>query len=239
MTCLQPLPRHSGVDISQEYRRRFGGNAAYRDAVWATLNREFFQRFVTESDTVLDLGAGWGEFIRTIRAARRLALDLNEEMPARVGPGIEAVVHDFLNPWPIDDAAVDVVFSSNVFEHMPDKAALQGVLAEALRVLRPGGTLICLGPNIRFLAGEYWDFWDHHVPLSDRSLAEALELTGFNLTSVVPRFLPYTMSQGFQPPQCLVRWYLRFPSLWWIFGRQFLVVASKPKLVARATADIA
>jgi len=222
---------HPGVDISREYRRRFSGNAAYRDAVWSTINREFFQQFVKETDTVLDLGAGWGEFIRTIRAARRLALDLNAEMPTRVGPGVEAFVHDFRHPWPLAEASVDVVFSSNVFEHMPDKDTLQGVLAEALRVLRPGGTLVCIGPNIRFLPDAYWDFWDHHVPLSDRSLAEVLELTGFTLRSVVPRFLPYTMSQGFQPPTCLIRWYLRLPLLWRVFGKQFLVVASKPAML--------
>jgi dolichol-phosphate mannosyltransferase len=50
-----------------------------------------------------------------------------------------------------------------------------------------------MGPNIRFLAGEYWDFWDHHLALSDRSLAEGLENCGFNILENHDRILSYTM----------------------------------------------
>ena len=45
-----------------------------------------------------------------------------------------------------------------------------------------GGTLLILQPNIRFLADEYWDFVDHQLPLSDRSVVEALELLGLGRT---------------------------------------------------------
>lgn len=54
------------------------------------------------------------------------------------------------------------------------------------------------------------------------------ELTGVILDRVVPRFLPYSMSQGFRPPVRLVGWDLRCPPLWGFFGRQFLMVARKP-----------
>ena len=39
--------------------------------------------------------------------------------------------------------------------------------------------MVVLMPNIRYLAGRYWDYLDHHLPLTHLSLSEALELTGY------------------------------------------------------------
>ena len=86
---------------------------------------------------------------------------------------------------------------------------------------------MCLGPNIRYVGDRYWDFWDHHIPISDSSLAELLSLAGFTICEQIPRFLPFSMSTGFQPPPVLVALYLRCPVIWRIFGKQFLLVASR------------
>ena len=84
-----------------------------------------------------------------------------------------------------------------------------------------------MGPNIRYLPGSYWDFFDHHVILTERSLDEALSVTGFTVESAIARFLPYTMVGGPKYPLLLLRLYLNLPFLWWIKGRQFLVIASR------------
>ena len=214
-------------DLGREYERRFAATAPYREKVWKVLLQAFLQPLVPPRATVLDLGCGWGEFIRNVRADRRLAMDLNPEMPQRVGSGVETIQQDCSAPWRIEDASLDLVFTSNFFEHLPDRDALRRTLMEARRCLKPGGLLICLGPNIRYLHGAYWDFWDHFVPLTDRSLTEILTLSGFAVERVEPRFLPYTMSQGFNPPVFLLRVYLRMPLLWRFFGRQFLVIARR------------
>jgi SAM-dependent methyltransferase len=121
-----------------------------------------------------------------------------------------------------------VVFSSNFFEHLPGKEHLKKTLREAFRCLKPGGLLIAMGPNIKYLPGLYWDFFDHHTILTEASLAEVLVLTGFDLEKVVARFLPYTLVNAPQPPLILLKIYLALPWLWWIRGRQFLLVARKP-----------
>ena len=36
--------------------------------------------------------------------------------------------------------------------------------------------MIALGPNIKYLPGSYWDFWDHFLCLTEMSLGEALEV---------------------------------------------------------------
>jgi SAM-dependent methyltransferase len=107
---------------------------------------------------------------------------------------------------------------------LPTKQALSATLKEAGRALKPGGLLIALGPNIRYLNGQYWDFYDHYLALSDLSMAEALEINGFNVKERIDRFLPYTMAER-QPPLIFLSIYLRFPMLWKFFGKQFLVVA--------------
>jgi hypothetical protein len=64
--------------------------------------------------------------------------------------------------------------------------------------------------------------------LTEASLAEALELEGFGIELAVPRFLPYTLTNAPEYPVFLLRLYLALPWLWWLWGRQFLVIAAKP-----------
>lgn len=196
--------------------------------MWQVLIEGFFQALVPRDGALLDLGSGYGEFINQISARRRLAMDLNPDARARVDAGVEFLQQSSTDRWPIDDGALDVVFTSNFLEHLPGKEAVAATVEQAFRCLRPGGRLICLGPNIRFLANEYWDFFDHLVPLSDRSLVECLQAQGYSIERVVPRFLPYTMSGRPPPPSAFIRLYLAMPQTWPVFGKQFLIVARKP-----------
>jgi len=215
-------------DLSLEYEQRFAALAHYRDEVWQLLVNDFFQQYVGANASLLDLGAGWGEFVRHVKAEQKYAMDLNPDMPARVGQGVELLQQDCSQRWLLEDRSLDIVFTSNFFEHLPDKDSLRRTLQEAHRCLKPGGRIVCLGPNIRFLPGTYWDFWDHFLPLTDRSLTEGLRLCGFAVERVEPRFLPYSMSQGWNPPLAFLKLYLNIPILWRLFGKQFLVVARRP-----------
>jgi SAM-dependent methyltransferase len=214
-------------DLGREYDQRFGGLEAYRDEVWKILTSRFFQRYVPSDGAVLDLGSGWGEFIRNIDARRKFALDLNAVSFDHVGAGVETILQTCWDRWPLQSDSLDVVFTSNLLEHLPSKLQIREALLEARRCLRPGGVLICLGPNIRYVGGAYWDYWDHEVPLSDWSMSELLEILDFQIDRRESRFLPYTMSDGFRPPVIFVRLYLRLPFLWKVFGKQFLLIARK------------
>jgi SAM-dependent methyltransferase len=215
-------------DLERAYRLRFDNIADYRDRVWKLLTRDFFQAYVPVASVVLDLGCGWGEFVRNIQARSKYGMDLNPESQRRLPPDVTFLKQDCAERWPLPDATLDVVFSSNFFEHLPTKASLRATLSEARRCLKPGGRLVCLGPNVRYLPGSYWDFWDHHLPLSERSLGELLELLGFDVEVRLARFLPYSMSQGFRPPLVFLAVYLKLRFLWPVLGKQFLIVARKP-----------
>jgi hypothetical protein len=94
--------------------------------------------------------------------------------------------------------------------------------------LKPGGKYLILGPNLRYLPGQYWDFYDHHLGLTHLSLSEALQLKGFNIESCIDRFLPFT-TQGALPTHPYLVWaYFKIPLVWKLLGKQFFVVAQKP-----------
>jgi SAM-dependent methyltransferase len=212
-------------DLYQQYDRRFAAATHYRDRVWKALTALYFQRFVPADSALLDLGSGYGQFINNIRARSKFAMDLNPSAKSLVGDDVTFFEQDCATRWPIESGTLDVVFTSNFLEHLPSKAAVRATLQEVARCLRPGGSIICLGPNVRFVPGAYWDFWDHHVALSDRSLAEVLDLAGLRVSHSIERFLPYTMSEGRQPPVAFLELYLRCPMIWPLLGKQFMVIA--------------
>lgn len=215
-------------ELQSIYERRFTDtNARYRRRLWQTLCATYFQALVPRDGAVLDLGCGYGEFINSISCGKKLAMDLNPKSAEFLDPEVTFHHNDCTQTWPVPESSLDVVFTSNFFEHLPDKLALKLTLLEARRCLKPGGKLIALGPNIRLVGGAYWDFWDHFLCLTDRSLSEALETNGFRIVRSVARFLPYTTVNQPQYPMLFVKAYLALPFASWLLGKQFLVVAEK------------
>lgn len=217
------------MDLAELYRHRFDPADRKRMArVWQVLCRHFFQRYVAPDDTVLDLGAGSCEFINAIACAHRIAVDPNPDVADHAAPGVRTVIASSTDLGPIGDGTVDVVFASNFFEHLPDTATFLATLGEIRRVLASGGRLLILQPNIRILGGAYWDFLDHHLPLTERTLVEALDLCGFRVREVRPRFLPYTSKSGLPRHPLLVRLYLMVPLAHRLLGGQAWVVGERP-----------
>lgn len=217
-------------ELKALYANRFDErDRAWKDDVWEILWRRVFSRWIGGVDTVLDLGAGYCEFINHAVATRRIAVDLNPETARTAAAGIEVHASSADDLAFLRSAEVDAVFTSNFLEHLPSKEAVARVLSEVHRVLKSGGCFILMGPNIRYLAGRYWDYFDHHVPLSDASICEILLLKGFQLKYVEPKFLPYTVKGTRLRWRWLIELYLRLrPLSSGLLGKQFLVIATKP-----------
>ena len=214
-------------ELTEIYERRFRSVEEYRIRIWEILTSCFFSKWVRPEHAVLDLGCGFGEFINNVKAGQRFGMDLNPATGAKLSKDVRFLEQDCSELWDLPNESLDIVFTSNFLEHLGNKDAVKSTLRQAHRCLRPGGKIIAMGPNIRFLPGSYWDFFDHHVILTERSLAEALSITGFNVEVAIARFLPYTMVGGPRYPLPFLRLYLMLPFLWWIKGRQFLVIASR------------
>lgn len=218
----------SSVDVQKLYRSRF--SEAERNAkqqIWRVLCEDFFSLFIRPSDTVLDLACGYGEFINAIDCGVRIAVDLNEESGAFLRSDVTFYNQSCAELDCIEDASLDVVFESNLFEHLADKAELQSVVETVYRKLKTGGRFIMMQPNLKYVGHAYWDFYDHTIPLTHLSCAELLRTCGFRLHTLIPRFLPYTTKGRIPQHPALVRLYLKVRPAWRILGKQFLIVAEK------------
>ena len=213
--------------LTQIYDKRFSGHEYYRNQVWKILVKQFFSKWIRSTDHILDLGCGYGEFINHTKCEVRHAMDLNPKTRSLMDKEIIFHEQDCSKPWEIESNSLDLVFTSNFFEHLRNKESLDCTVGEIKKALKPEGRLIAMGPNISVLKGKYWDFWDHHVPLSDQSLCELLQIHNFTIEQSESKFLPYNMVRVKERPLFLVSLYLKFPFLWKIFGKQFLIIAKK------------
>jgi len=224
---MKDLP-HSSSDLEQIYRERFSGLQAYRSRVWRMLGSKFFSRWIHADAVVLDLGCGYCEFINNISAAKKYGMDLNPDASGNAARDVTIFQQNTSSEWPLPEGALDVVFTSNFLEHLPDKAHLESTLRRAFLGLKHGGLFIAMGPNIKYVPGAYWDFIDHHIALTELSMAEVLRKCGFVIERITPRFLPYTMSGKTTYPLWMLQLYLALPFVWPLVGKQFLLVVRRP-----------
>lgn len=216
------------MQLEKLYRHRFEeADLPAKRAIWKVLCDDFFPKYIHETDVVVDIGAGYCEFINQIKAGRRIAVDLNPRVAEFAAPGVEVRHESCTELGSIEAGSADIVFMSNFLEHLPSKQMVLDTISAACRVLRPGGHLLILQPNVRLLPGEYWDFFDHHTPLTERSLVEAVTLVDMEPVDVIARFLPYTTKSALPQWPWLVRAYLRCRPAWWLLGKQSFVAARK------------
>lgn len=213
--------------VKDIYTDRFDKNKDQRDVLWKILCKDYFQKFIKKDETVLDLAAGYCEFINNIETKNKIAVDLNPRTKKMATKGVK--VYEALStslPKSLT-GKVDTVFTSNFFEHLDNKDELMKTLSESNRVLKKGGKIMVLQPNIKLVGGQYWDFVDHTLPITEKSLAEALELNGFKVTYQKTRFLPYTASNGKPIIPALIKLYLRLPPAQYFLGKQTFMIAKK------------
>ncbi|MDE7313839.1 MAG: class I SAM-dependent methyltransferase [Eubacterium sp.] len=222
-------------ELKALYELRFEEKLLHKkSAVWNVLCKYFFGKWVSPKDTVVDVAAGYCEFINCVKAKKKYAFDLNPDVAkfSKMGRGgVNAVVASCFDIGKyVGKEEVDVFFISNFLEHLPDKDAVGDLFKELVGLAKPGGRLLVLQPNIRLVGGAYWDFYDHKVALTEKSLAELAQMNGLKVELCIPRFLPYTMKSAFPQAPWVVWLYLKLmPFSGFVFGRQSFMVFRKPE----------
>lgn len=107
----------------------------------------------SRKQSLLEIGCGNGFFLEEAKArgyAEVCGVEPSSAAIASAVPGVrEHIVCDMMRPGLLAAESFDVVCLLQVFDHLPDPA---GVLAEAFRVLRPGGLVLILNHNIAALS---------------------------------------------------------------------------------------
>ncbi len=196
---------------------------ARREGVWRAICA-YLRRYHTREPVALELGAAYCDFINQVQARERHAVDISPELPQHAAPGVVTHVQSCTCMPQIRDAYFDLVFASNLFEHLAP-GQLTDTLNEIRRVLKPGGRLIAVQPNFKYCYADYFDDYTHVQVFTHVSLADRLAAAGFRIVAVHPRFLPFSMKSRLPKFPGLVSLYLRSPVK--PFAGQMLIVAEQ------------
>lgn len=216
----------------QEYFRTRFVYDPRRDGIWREVTRYIQKLYIKESDRVLDLGAGYCDFINHVVAKDRHAVDIFERLGEYAREGVQAHIQDCTDLSNFGDDSFDVVFASNLFEHLPHDELL-ATIEQIRRVLRRDGRLILLQPNFKYCYRTYFDDYTHLGVFTHMGMWDLLEMAGLEVEKMHARFLPVNMKSTLrlQLPMLplLVRAYLHSPIK--PLAGQMLVVARNRAVV--------
>jgi SAM-dependent methyltransferase len=191
------------------HRTRFQPDARRR-VLWQTLVACVFQKQIPPEAVVLELGAGYGDFINAVTARRRLAVDVWPGMVAHLEAGVEGLVTSITRLDGVPDSSVDYVFSSNCFEHVSQPDLVE-CLAQLRRKMKPGAMLSIVQPNFKYCFREYFDDYTHTAIYTAQGLSDLLAANGFRVVRCIPRFMPLTLKSRVPVHPWLIRLYLMSP----------------------------
>ena len=114
---------------------------------------------------------------------------LAEQLRAR-GYSVEQA---FTPPIPAADSSFAVVYADQVLEHMSGIDAARALVAEALRVLKPGGVFFVVVPDYLKERGFFWDIdYTHNFVTTERRVRQLMYDGGFEVKMVVRSIGPAT-----------------------------------------------
>lgn len=191
-----------------------------RVKVWRAIT-EYLQPHVGLDKTVLDLGAGYGDFINQIKAKKKYALDISPSVKSYINEDVIFINKPCTALEGIPTNSLDVVFASNLLEHL-DRTELDVTMKKVNKCLKKGGALILIQPNYRYAYKNYFDDYTHKAMFSHLSLVDAMFEYGFKPTKVVPKFLPLTLKSRLPKSYILTKLYLKSPIH--PLGKQMLLI---------------
>ena len=199
-TLALDLERLDGIkrNRAEQASRYFAENAAHWDEIRALhiADSEVEQAIIGLLPTgpiedLLDLGTGTGRMLSVLadRAERSVGIDYSREMLAVARANLEAagkrnwqVRHGDLYQLPFPGASFDVAVIHQVLHYLEDPVE---ALAEAARVLRPGGTLVVADFAPHEVAGLRDEHAHRWLGFADDQLADWLRQCGFECPSPV------------------------------------------------------
>jgi SAM-dependent methyltransferase len=211
------------------FKTRFGYDPR-RDMVWKEVVRWIQAKYIPADARVLDAGAGYCNFINHVVAKERYAVDVFSRFPDFAASGVQTRVASVTDMSFFDHDQFDVVFASNLAEHLT-RSDLILFLSEVRRILKLGGRLILMQPNFKYCAATYFDDYTHVQIFTDASLLDFLEAYGFQVEASYPKFMPVNMKSTLRlnlpALPLLVRAYLNSPFK--PFAGQLLMVSQNQK----------
>lgn len=194
-----------------------------RRSVWGAIAR-YVRRDAREVGTLMELGAGYCDFVNQFPADKKIAFDLNPEMRAYAGPDVDLRIEDATLLASVSNQSIDLIFASNFLEHL-EGDEVDSLLGRCFDVLRSSGKLILIQPNHRLCAESYFDDPTHKTIFDDANVGEWLARNGLKVRKLIPGFLPFSMNGRLPKSGVLTGLYLLSP--WKPLAAQMYVVAER------------
>lgn len=223
--------------LSKVYDTRFTEKlTTERYAVFKVLCTNFFDKFLpshskNDNFVVIDVAAGHCDFINNIGCndANKYAFDLNDYIDKHAASYVKTINDNVANISNyFQEGSVDLIFNSNFLEHI-EKPVIVKFLSDSYKLLKKGGEMWIMIPNIRYTGGAYWDYFDHITPLTERSIIEEGKTSGFEVKTIIKKFIPYSMNYSKKPRNpFIVKLYLwLMPLSGMFFGQQSFIILKK------------
>jgi len=133
---------------------------------------------IKKDKKILELGCGRGDFLNEfdLFGLHAYGVDISDYCK-KFFPNLKFKNVDLeKEKLPFDDNFFDIIYSKSIIEHFyyPDK-----VFNEAYRVLKPGGIIITLTPEWKYIYKSFYEDFTHRTPFTNVSLRDIHEMSGF------------------------------------------------------------
>jgi SAM-dependent methyltransferase len=172
-----------------------------RRVIWALIHRAN----LPAAPRILDAGCGTGRNLMDFQALGPAdGVDLSREaIEFCQRRGLHGVREAPIEDLPYEDGRFDLIFATDVIEHLPDDGR---ALTELRRVAAPGASLIITVPAYSWLWSQHDTSWHHYRRYTRKLLSERVKAHGWE--PVVTSYFYSTML----PPVAVVRTLQRFRS---------------------------
>jgi hypothetical protein len=194
-----------------------------RSGVWKAIC-EYLQKFVAPSDAVMDVGAGYCDFINQIQASNKYAVDVNREVARWCAPDVRFVHAAPVECIDLPPHSIDVAFMSNFLEHLSPQECSR-LFDRFDNLLTPAGKILIIQPNYFYCYRRYWDDFTHIRAFSHVSLSDFVSSRGYEIVSLEKGFLPFSFKSYHPKSYWITKLYLA--SFWRPQAAQMLLVAQR------------
>jgi 2-polyprenyl-3-methyl-5-hydroxy-6-metoxy-1,4-benzoquinol methylase len=199
--CLEDLPKYYE---SENYISHTDGKRSLFEKIYQVVKGIALRRklklinTISEKGTLLDIGAGTGDFLNVAQNDNWIVSGIEPNEKAKsiaISKGV-SFVNDLKS---LDENSFDVITMWHVLEHVPN---LEEYILELKRLIKPSGTIIIAVPNYKsFDANYYQEYWAafdvprHLWHFSKISIEKLFAIQELKLVKVLPmKFDSYYVS---------------------------------------------
>ena len=194
-----------------------------RKGVWGEIVR-YIHKDCGTVDSLLELGAGYCDFVNQYPARNRYCVEQNILMKKFATRGVSFHCVNGVQLPGFGTDSMDLIFASNFLEHLKESEH-QLLMPRISEVLRKEGCLVLLQPNYRLCKKHYFDDETHQTIFSDKNITTFMNSYGFKIKKLIPGLLPFSMQSKLPQWPILVRLYLLSPIK--PMAAQMYIVATK------------